>query len=186
MRRAYFEFRDMIAMNDTGYFPYTPPTQLFHGLRSSLDRIFTEGLDNVIARHHRLAEGVRRGVHAWGMELCAARPVAMLQHRLRDPRARGGRCARRDPDRLCALQRLVRVGSGAAGGQGVPHRASGRSERRDVPDGALPSPKWRWSRRGRRSRWGPASLRRSGGIPRPRRNRNPCRSRPNKPDRTDR
>ncbi len=74
MRRAYFEFRDMIAMNDTGYFPYTPPTQLFHGLKKSLDRIFTEGLDQVIARHHRLAEGVRRGVHAWGMELCAARP----------------------------------------------------------------------------------------------------------------
>ncbi len=74
MRRAYFEFRDMIAMNDTGYFPYTPPTQLFHGLKRSLDLIFSEGLDNVIARHHRLAEGVRRGVHAWGMELCAARP----------------------------------------------------------------------------------------------------------------
>jgi alanine-glyoxylate transaminase / serine-glyoxylate transaminase / serine-pyruvate transaminase len=71
MRRAYFEFNDMLALNETGYFPYTPPTQLFHGLRKSLDRIMAEGLDNVIARHHRLAEGVRRGVHAWGMELCA-------------------------------------------------------------------------------------------------------------------
>jgi alanine-glyoxylate transaminase/serine-glyoxylate transaminase/serine-pyruvate transaminase len=70
-RRAYFEFRDMLTLNETGYFPYTPPTQLFHGLRKSLDRIFAEGLDAVIARHHRLAEGVRRGVHAWGFDLCA-------------------------------------------------------------------------------------------------------------------
>ncbi|SIO53546.1 serine-glyoxylate aminotransferase apoenzyme [Rhodovulum sp. ES.010] len=74
MRRAYFEFSDMVKLNETGYFPYTPPTQLFHGLRRSLDRIFDEGLDNVIARHHRLAEGVRRGVHAWGMELVAEHP----------------------------------------------------------------------------------------------------------------
>jgi len=76
-RRAYFEFRDMLTLNETGYFPYTPPTQLFHGLRKSLDRIFAEGLDNVIARHHRLAEGVRRGVHAWGLDLCAEH--ALLQ-----------------------------------------------------------------------------------------------------------
>ena len=75
MRRAYFEFADMQAMNANGYFPYTPPTQLFHGLRRSLDRIFEEGLDNVIARHHRLAEGVRRGVSAWGMKLVAEHPT---------------------------------------------------------------------------------------------------------------
>jgi alanine-glyoxylate transaminase / serine-glyoxylate transaminase / serine-pyruvate transaminase len=74
MRRAYFEFNDMLAMNATGYFPYTPPTQLLHGLRRSLDRIFAEGLDAVIARHHRLATGVRQGVQAWGMQLCAQNP----------------------------------------------------------------------------------------------------------------
>jgi len=71
MRRAYFEFADMVKMNADGYFPYTPPTQLFHGLRRSLDRIFAEGLDAVIARHARLAEGVRRGVQAWGLDLVA-------------------------------------------------------------------------------------------------------------------
>ncbi|TCM85851.1 aminotransferase class V-fold PLP-dependent enzyme [Rhodovulum steppense] len=75
MRRAYFEFSDMVTLNATGYFPYTPPTQLFHGLRRSLDRIFAEGLDNVIARHRRLAEGVRRGVQAWGLNLVAEAPV---------------------------------------------------------------------------------------------------------------
>ncbi|MEM1430672.1 MAG: aminotransferase class V-fold PLP-dependent enzyme [Pseudomonadota bacterium] len=71
MRRAYFEFSDMVKMNADGYFPYTPPTQLFHGMRRSLDRIFEEGLSNVIARHARLAEGVRRGVEAWGLDLVA-------------------------------------------------------------------------------------------------------------------
>ncbi|SDZ92510.1 aminotransferase class V-fold PLP-dependent enzyme [Rubrimonas cliftonensis] len=72
MRRAYFEFADMLKLNGDGYFPYTPPTQLFHGLRVSLKMILEEeGLDNVIARHARLAEGVRRGVAAWGLKICA-------------------------------------------------------------------------------------------------------------------
>jgi alanine-glyoxylate transaminase/serine-glyoxylate transaminase/serine-pyruvate transaminase len=74
MRRAYFEFSDMLAMNRDGYFPYTPPTQLLHGLRAALDRIAQEGLDNVIARHARLAEGVRRAVRAWGLDLVAVHP----------------------------------------------------------------------------------------------------------------
>jgi alanine-glyoxylate transaminase/serine-glyoxylate transaminase/serine-pyruvate transaminase len=70
-RRAYFEFTDQLAMNETGYFPYTPPTPLLHGLHRSLDRIFAEGLENVFDRHHRLAEGVRRAVNAWGLDLVA-------------------------------------------------------------------------------------------------------------------
>jgi alanine-glyoxylate transaminase/serine-glyoxylate transaminase/serine-pyruvate transaminase len=74
MRRAYFEFADMLKLNADGYFPYTPPTQLLHGLRKSLDRIAVEGLDNVIARHTRLATGVRRGVAAWGLDLVAQHP----------------------------------------------------------------------------------------------------------------
>ncbi len=71
MRRAYFEFRDMTKMNADGYFPYTPPTQILHGLKAALARLQAEGLDNVVARHHRLAEGVRRAVSAWGLSLVA-------------------------------------------------------------------------------------------------------------------
>ena len=71
MKRCYFDFVDMMKVNDDGYFPYTPPTQLFHGLKSSLARLEAEGLENVFARHYRLAEGVRRGVKAWGLSLCA-------------------------------------------------------------------------------------------------------------------
>jgi alanine-glyoxylate transaminase/serine-glyoxylate transaminase/serine-pyruvate transaminase len=74
LRRAYFEFRDFAMTADTGYFPYTPPTQLLHGLRAALDRLHAEGLETVIARHAHLAEGVRRGVAAWGLGICAEHP----------------------------------------------------------------------------------------------------------------
>jgi alanine-glyoxylate transaminase/serine-glyoxylate transaminase/serine-pyruvate transaminase len=75
MRRCYFDFADMMKLNDDGYFPYTPPTQLFHGLKAALARLEAEGLENVFARHYRLAEGVRRAIGAWdGCRLCAAEP----------------------------------------------------------------------------------------------------------------
>jgi alanine-glyoxylate transaminase/serine-glyoxylate transaminase/serine-pyruvate transaminase len=74
MNRCFFSFEDMIKTNDQGYFPYTPATQLIRGLRTSLDLIAEEGLDNVIARHTRLATGVRTGVEAWGLKVCAKEP----------------------------------------------------------------------------------------------------------------
>jgi alanine-glyoxylate transaminase/serine-glyoxylate transaminase/serine-pyruvate transaminase len=69
--RVFFDFGDMIKANATGYFPYTPALPLLYGLRESLQILFEEGLENVFARHHRLAEGARRAVKAWGLELCA-------------------------------------------------------------------------------------------------------------------
>src|SRR5438876_130666 len=60
--------------NATGVFPYTPSIPMLYGLRESLDIIFEEGLDNIFARHHRLAEGVRAAVRAWGLKLCAKAP----------------------------------------------------------------------------------------------------------------
>ncbi len=72
--RCYFDFEDMIKTNKDGYFPYTPPTHMLHGLRAALDMLLGEGLENVFARHHRLAEGVRRAVEAWGLTLCAKEP----------------------------------------------------------------------------------------------------------------
>ncbi|CAM5360286.1 Serine--glyoxylate aminotransferase [Mycolicibacterium aubagnense] len=70
-RRCYFSFEDMIRANDTGFFPYTPATQLLRGLRVSLDLIEAEGLEAIFTRHHHLAEGVRKAVDAWGLKLCA-------------------------------------------------------------------------------------------------------------------
>ncbi|MBX2884043.1 MAG: aminotransferase class V-fold PLP-dependent enzyme [Granulosicoccus sp.] len=75
MPRCYFDFADMIATNATGYFPYTPPMSMIRGLRVSVDRLLEEGLDNVFARHTRLATGVRKAVEAWGLELCAKSPI---------------------------------------------------------------------------------------------------------------
>ena len=72
--RCFFDFRDMLAANAKGGYPYTPPIQLMHGLRESLDMLTEEGLDNVFARHHRIAEGIRRGISAWGLKLCARSP----------------------------------------------------------------------------------------------------------------
>ena len=72
--RTFFDFRDMMGANASGGFPYTPPLQLIFGMRESLKMLFEEGLDKVYARHHRLAEGVRRAVDAWGLRLCAETP----------------------------------------------------------------------------------------------------------------
>jgi alanine-glyoxylate transaminase/serine-glyoxylate transaminase/serine-pyruvate transaminase len=69
--RVFFDLGDMIKANATGYFPYTPSIPLLYGLRASLDMLFEEGLDAVYTRHHRLAEGCRRAIAAWGLTLCA-------------------------------------------------------------------------------------------------------------------
>ncbi|WP_317054795.1 aminotransferase class V-fold PLP-dependent enzyme [Roseovarius rhodophyticola] len=75
MARCYFSFEDMIKLNDTGYFPYTPATQLLRGLRCSLDMMLETGMESIWARHKRLAEGVRAAVDAWdGCELVARGP----------------------------------------------------------------------------------------------------------------
>lgn len=72
--RTFFSFDDHMKANATGHFPYTPATQLFHGLRASLDMMFEEGLDNIVSRHTRLANAVREGVFAWGLDVCAREP----------------------------------------------------------------------------------------------------------------
>ncbi|MCG6885401.1 MAG: aminotransferase class V-fold PLP-dependent enzyme [Silicimonas sp.] len=74
LKRCFFDFRDMITTNDQGYFPYTPAATLLHGLRASVDMLMREGLENVFARHHRLAGGVRAAVEAWGLKNCAKGP----------------------------------------------------------------------------------------------------------------
>jgi len=72
--RCFFDFRDMMGANAKGGYPYTPPVQLMNGLRTSIDMLLEAGLENVFARHARIAEGVRKAVAAWGMTLCAKTP----------------------------------------------------------------------------------------------------------------
>ncbi|MGX2040745.1 aminotransferase class V-fold PLP-dependent enzyme [Methylocaldum sp. MU1018] len=73
-RRCFLDIQDQMTHNAGGYFPYTPSIPLLYGLRKSIDLLLEEGLQNVFARHYRLAEGVRRAVKAWGLELCARDP----------------------------------------------------------------------------------------------------------------
>jgi alanine-glyoxylate transaminase/serine-glyoxylate transaminase/serine-pyruvate transaminase len=72
--RVFFDLGDMSRNNATGYFPYTPSLPMLYGLREALRMLEEEGLENVFARHHRLAEGTRAAVKAWGLELCAREP----------------------------------------------------------------------------------------------------------------
>ena len=72
--KSFFAWDDMIAANQIGFFPYTPATNMLHGLSESLDMLHEEGLDNVFARHDRHAEATRRAVRAWGLEILCRDP----------------------------------------------------------------------------------------------------------------
>jgi alanine-glyoxylate transaminase/serine-glyoxylate transaminase/serine-pyruvate transaminase len=67
--RSYWSWDEMLSNNKTGYFPYTPATNLLYGLHESLRMLRDEGLPNVFARHTRHAEATRRAVRAWGLEI---------------------------------------------------------------------------------------------------------------------
>src|SRR5262249_3370637 len=68
LTKSFWGWDTMLAMNKIGFFPYTPATQMLHGLAESIAMLHEGGLDNVFARHHRLAEATRRAVRAWGLE----------------------------------------------------------------------------------------------------------------------
>jgi alanine-glyoxylate transaminase/serine-glyoxylate transaminase/serine-pyruvate transaminase len=73
--RSYWAWDEMIANGKSGYFPYTPATNLLYGLREALKMLLDEeGLDAVFARHQRHAEATRRAVRAWGLEIFALDP----------------------------------------------------------------------------------------------------------------
>tara|TARA_B100000787_G_scaffold103639_1_gene76766 strand:+ start:31 stop:936 length:906 start_codon:yes stop_codon:yes gene_type:complete len=73
LQRSYWDWADMIGPNKTGYFPYTPATNLLYGLNEAIDMLHEEGLDNVFARHARHGAAARAAVRSWGLEvLCAS------------------------------------------------------------------------------------------------------------------
>ena len=74
LTKSFWAWDEMIATNATGYFPYTPATNLLYGLREAVDMLLEEGLDNVFARHDRFAEATRRAVQAWGLEVLCLEP----------------------------------------------------------------------------------------------------------------
>jgi alanine-glyoxylate transaminase/serine-glyoxylate transaminase/serine-pyruvate transaminase len=74
LTRSYWDWEEMLATNETGFFPYTPATNLLYGLHEALAMLQEEGLEAVFARHSRLAEACRRAVRAWGLEILCQEP----------------------------------------------------------------------------------------------------------------
>ena len=74
MARSYWDWESMLGANQTGFFPYTPATNLLYGLAEAIDMLREEGLENVFRRHDRHAEATRRAVRAWGLEVWCLRP----------------------------------------------------------------------------------------------------------------
>jgi alanine-glyoxylate transaminase / serine-glyoxylate transaminase / serine-pyruvate transaminase len=72
--RTFFDIRDMGKGYENNAYPYTPAVGLLNGLKMATEMLLSEGLENVFARHHRIAGGVRAAVSAWGLDLCAASP----------------------------------------------------------------------------------------------------------------
>jgi alanine-glyoxylate transaminase / serine-glyoxylate transaminase / serine-pyruvate transaminase len=72
--RSYWAWDEILASNATGYFPYTPATNMLYGLRESLHMLHEEGLPNVFARHARHGEATRRAARGWGLEILALDP----------------------------------------------------------------------------------------------------------------
>jgi alanine-glyoxylate transaminase/serine-glyoxylate transaminase/serine-pyruvate transaminase len=75
--KAFWAWDEIVEMNKTGYWPYTPNTNLLYGLHEALDMLLGQGLDVVLARHQRWAEGVRGAVRAWGLPIQCADPAVM-------------------------------------------------------------------------------------------------------------
>ena len=73
--RAYWGWDEIVEMSASGYWPYTPNTNLLYGLTEALDMLLEQGLPSVFARHQRWAEGVRAAVQAWGLPIQCADPA---------------------------------------------------------------------------------------------------------------
>lgn len=74
LQKSYWAWDEMMGPNDTGYFPYTPNTNLLYALNEAIAMLREEGLDNVFARHIRHSEATRAAVEAWGLEVLCKDP----------------------------------------------------------------------------------------------------------------
>lgn len=73
--RSFWDWSEILAANEDGFFPYTPATNLIYGLHEALRMLDEQGLDEVFTRHDRHAEATRRAVRAWGLELLCGEPA---------------------------------------------------------------------------------------------------------------
>lgn len=74
LQNAYWSWEAMEGPNASGYFPYTPATNLLYGLVEAIDMLHEEGLENVFARHARHGAATRAAVEAWGLDVLCQVP----------------------------------------------------------------------------------------------------------------
>jgi alanine-glyoxylate transaminase/serine-glyoxylate transaminase/serine-pyruvate transaminase len=75
MPKSYWDWQDMLKHNQSGYFPYTPATNLLYALKEAVAMLHEEGLPNVFRRHDRYAEATRAAVKTWGLDIVCAEPL---------------------------------------------------------------------------------------------------------------
>ena len=73
--RSYWNWDEILKANTSGFFPYTPATNLLYGLREALRMLDEEGFENVLARHTRHGEATRAAVRAWGLDIVPENPA---------------------------------------------------------------------------------------------------------------
>ena len=73
--KYYWDWKPIMAINECGQFPYTPPINMLYGLKEALDMLREEGMERVFARHERLAKATRTAAEAWGLELVCQNPA---------------------------------------------------------------------------------------------------------------
>ena len=74
MPRAYWDWDEILKTNKSGFFPYTPATNLLYALREALEMLREEGLENVFRRHQRYGDATRAAVRAWGLDILCEEP----------------------------------------------------------------------------------------------------------------
>ena len=74
MPRAYWDWDEILKTNKSGFFPYTPATNLLYALREALEMLREEGLENAFRRHQRYGDATRAAVRAWGLDILCEEP----------------------------------------------------------------------------------------------------------------
>ena len=69
MRRSYWDWNEFLEFNKSGFFPYTPATNMLFGLKEAIAMLHEEGLENVFKRHARYSEATRIAIQSWGLEV---------------------------------------------------------------------------------------------------------------------
>ena len=127
--KLFLSWEDMLPANKEGYFPYTPATNLLYGLAEAIDMLHEEGLERVFARHDRHAEGVRRAVRAWGLEILVQGAEVLLLLAHGHPACPTATTPTPSARRRWSIRRVARHRAHQGRRQGVPHRSSGRHQR---------------------------------------------------------